>query len=398
MSTKTKVSRHDATTVNGTPAAGPSVQEKFAAARREMDAALIERTEEIDLALTALIANENVLLVGNPGTAKSLLADSLLNWMSGNVKKFSILVGKDTSREELFGMVDVMAMKESRYVRVTKGKLPEADLAFIDEIFKSSSAILNTLLKILNERTYENEDGTMRKVPLKLAIAASNEWPGDGDNGKELGALFDRFLLRKHVKPIASAEGRKRLLWERDHAPKFSTTISAAEIDQARTEAAALPWTDETKEAYESILRELAAQGINPGDRRQYKSVAVASAYAYLCGATEVKPEHLDILAHTLWDDPHEQPAKVAEVVGKIANPIRLKIGKHLQEVNEALAGVNMSDHESVLSSMKKLEEVSDALKAIPHGNGRVEKTLEYVRSEYKRLNVAFLKKAEWRI
>src|SRR4029078_8964801 len=110
-------------------------------------------------------------------------------------------------------------------------KLPEADLAFLDEVFKASSAILNVLLKILNERTYEVGDGSVIKVPLKLAVAAGNEWPSP-ETGKELSALFDRFCLRKSVRPIVTASGRQRLLWCEDHTPKLSTSITPAEVDE----------------------------------------------------------------------------------------------------------------------------------------------------------------------
>src|SRR3954453_9122516 len=143
------------------------LQAKFATARREMAEALIERDAEIDLALTGLVARENVLLVGPPGCAKSLLLDSLMAWMRG--RKFSILLNKYTAPEELLGPISVAGLKSDVYRRVTVGKLPEAELAFIDECFKGSSAILNVMLKILNERTYEVGDGTTVKVALKLA-------------------------------------------------------------------------------------------------------------------------------------------------------------------------------------------------------------------------------------
>src|SRR3954451_5507260 len=200
------------------------VQAKFAATRKELSAALIERDEEVDLVLTALAAQEHVLLVGNPGTAKSLLLDSITSWMRG--KRFSILFTKFTCPDECVGPVSIQALKEDKYRRVTTGKLPEADLFFADELFKASSAILNILLRILNERVFENGDGTFVKVPLKLCVAASNEWPQAQEGGKELAALFDRFVLRRAVRPILSAVGRKRLLWERDHAPRLSTSVT----------------------------------------------------------------------------------------------------------------------------------------------------------------------------
>src|SRR3954466_16213511 len=148
------------------------LQEKFAATRGELSAALIERDEEIDLVLTALVAQEHVLLVGQPGCAKSLLLDSLLGWAGGT--RFSILLTKFSVPEEVFGPVSLAGLKEDRYRRVTTGRLPEAAFAFVDEVFKASSAILNTLLKLLNERVYDAGEGVARPVPLKLCVAASN--------------------------------------------------------------------------------------------------------------------------------------------------------------------------------------------------------------------------------
>jgi hypothetical protein len=196
---------------------------------------------------------------------------------------------------------------------VTAGKLPEADYAFCDEIFKASSAILNTLLRILNERTFDAGDGMIRAVPLKLCVAASNEWASP-DTGKELTALTDRFLLRRIVQPIRSRVGREKLLWTADHTPTFTTTISADEVEEARRAAQALPWSVEAKTALEAILFELAKEGIRPGDRRQFKTVGVVRAFAFLNGADEVRAEHLEIAQHCLWDAPEEQPQKVAQV------------------------------------------------------------------------------------
>src|SRR3954453_16952940 len=109
------------------------VQEKFLTTRKELAAALIERDDEVDLVLTALVAQENVLLVGPPGCAKSLLLDSLMRWMSG--RRFSILLNRFTTPEEVLGPISLAGLKEDCYRRVTSGKLPEADLAYLDEVF-----------------------------------------------------------------------------------------------------------------------------------------------------------------------------------------------------------------------------------------------------------------------
>src|SRR5262245_42112642 len=143
------------------------VQEKFAATRKELSVALIERDPEIDLILTALVAQENVLLVGPPGCAKSLLLDSLMRWLHG--KRFSILLNRFTTPEEVLGPISVSGLKADVYRRVTAGQTAEADPCIPDGVFKASSAILNVLLKILNERTYEVGDGT-HAHPVKVFV------------------------------------------------------------------------------------------------------------------------------------------------------------------------------------------------------------------------------------
>src|SRR5262245_15228891 len=361
------------------------LQAKFAATRKDLADALIERDAEVDLVLTALVARENVLLVGPPGCAKSLLLDSLMAWMKG--RKFSILLNRFTTPEELLGPISVAGLKSDCYRRVTAGKLPEADLAFVDECMKGSSAILNTLLKLLNERTYEVGDGTVVRVPLKLAVAASNEWPSS-ETGKELAALLDRFLLRKSVRPILTASGRQRLLWGRDHSPKLTTSITPAEVDEAHERAMALPWTDEARQALEQVIRELAKEGIQPGDRRQFKAVGVARAFAWLDGADRVEPEHLEVLASVLWDSPEEQPGKVAQVIARIANPTGMRLNQLLLECEQVLASTDVRNLSQAATAAAKLGEIERQLASLK-ADGRVERARAYVKEQVRKIKVA---------
>src|SRR4051794_22208299 len=364
-----------------------SVQDKFAAVRRDLSAALIERDAEIDLTLTALVCREHVLLVGPPGCAKSLLLDAVMRWLGG--RTFCCLLTRFTTPEELFGPVSVAGLKADEYRRITAGKLPEADGCFLDEVFKGSSAILNTLLRILNERTFDN-GGAAVPVPLRLCVAASNEWPAQQENGKELAALFDRFLLRKAVRPILSQAGRQKLLWHRDHAPKLSTAITPAELDHAHAEATSLPWTTEAKEAFETILRELAKEGIQPGDRRQFKSVAACQGFAYLSGSVQVEPEHLEVLAHALWDDPAEQPEKTAQVVAKVANPTGMRVNQLLLECEQILASADVKNLAQAATATAKLAEIDRQLAALK-GDGRLDRARGYVREQVKRIKLALI-------
>lgn len=362
------------------------IQRKFVTTRQEMAAALIERDQEIDLVLTALVCGEHPLLVGPPGTGKSLLLDTLMAWMNG--RKFSVLFTKFTTPEEVFGPISVVGLKEDKYRRVTAGKLPEAEGAFGDEIFKASSAILNTLLRLLNERVYENGEGSFHAVPLRIFVAASNEWPGDQEGGKELGALFDRFLFRKKVRSIVGQASRQRLLWYRDHVPRLSTSIVPAEVDQAHRDAMSIPWAPDAKEALETILNELAKDGIRPGDRRQYKSVAAAQAFAYLSGARQVEPEHLEILAHVLWDDPQEQPEKAAQTVARIANPVGMRVNQLLMEVEDILRATDVKQLSQAATATAKMQEIDKKL-GLLKSDLRVITGRNYVREQIKRIKLA---------
>jgi MoxR-like ATPase len=364
------------------------LQEKFLATRKELSEALIERDEEVDIALTALVCNEHPLFVGPPGTAKSLLLDSLMYWTSG--KRFTALLTKFTTPDELFGAISVQGLKEDKYRRITTGKMPEAHLVYLDEVFKSSSAILNTLLRILNERVFENGDGALGKVPLLMCVAASNEWPNSQEGGKELLAVFDRFLFRKTVRPILSHAGRQRLLWHRDHTPRLSTSITPEEIQQARKEALSLPWSEEGKQALETILYSLLKDGIQPGDRRQFKAVSAAQAFAYLNGAEQVTPEHLEVLASVLWDDPIEQPEKCAAVIGKIANPVGMRVNGLLMECEQIVAATDVKNLAQAATAAAKLGEIEKALAGLK-SDRRVERARVYVREVIRKIRLASL-------
>ena len=363
-----------------------TVKEKFDVTRRELNESLIERSEEIDLLLTSLLAGEHLLLVGPPGCGKSLLIDSLMKWTHGS--KFCCLLNKYTLTEELFGPYSLTELKNDKFVRITTNRLPEAKFVFLDELFKSSSSILNSLLKVLNERVFDKGDGITLRVPLELCLAASNEWP-EGDSKKELGALFDRFLLRKTVNPISTQAGRQRLLWN-NQPPEFSTSLSGHELTACRLDAQGLPWSKEAKQALESILDELARQGVRPSDRRQYKSVSVVQAYAWLNGAEDVQPEHLEVLQHVLWNDHPEEASKVRATILQIAAPISMKVNGLISEIEQIISGVNPKDLGQSALAASKLSEIQKSLKLMK-GHAKADAALAYVKDQITQLRLKSL-------
>jgi len=362
-----------------------TVRDKFAAVRRELGEALIERTEEIDLLLTGLIAGEHLLLVGPPGCGKSLLIDSLMRWTHGS--RFSCLLNRFSMPEELLGMYSLSELKADKFVRVTTNKLPESQYVFLDEIFRASPAILNVLLKLLNEKTFDKGDGIARRVPLEICLGAANDWPS-GDEGKSLGALVDRFMLRKSVAPISSMAGRQKLLWD-NKPPEFSTSLSGHELTAARLDAQGISWSKEAKVALESILDELSRQGVKPSDRRQFKSIAVVQGYAWLQGAEDVQPEHLEILQHVLWVE-QEEATKVRSVIMQIAAPVGMKVNGLISEVEQILSSVNTKDLGATATAASKLAEIQKSLKAMKE-HPKALAAIAYVKEQLTQLRLKSL-------
>lgn len=357
MSIATAPTKSVATVAGHSAPARLTPQQKFNLVRAELDAGLVERTAEIDLILTALAANEHVLLVGTYGLGKSMLADLMVEWIHG--KSFSVQTNKYTMPEQIEGAVDINLLKEGKFRRITANKLPEADVAFIDEIFKGSSAILNTTLQILNERKYINGD-LIQPCPLKVCIGASNEWPS-GENSKDLGALFDRFMFRREIRPVTSDAGLDRLMWG-DVTVTITQTITPAELDQAQADVAAMPFDADAKDSFEKIVKSCRSEGVLVGDRRIRKCVRACQAYSWIQGKTSVDCDDLSILGDCLWVDPIEQPRAVASIIKKHANPISIVINGLMIELEQIVKECNVKDPTSLVPASKKVAEIAKKL------------------------------------
>jgi MoxR-like ATPase len=284
----------------------------FETIRTEAKAAFPERSTVIDGMIASIVARKHALLIGPPGTAKSAMARYLAKAFGSSY--FEWLLTKFSTPDEIFGPISLKALEQDRFSRVVAGKLPEAEIAFLDEIFKSNSAILNSILTLANERVFHN-DGVAVQCPLVTMFGASNELP----EGKELEALFDRFLLRFQVEYLIRPSNFRSIVTASD-PDQPSVYLTAQELSEAQTDAAQVQVGADTVEALLTIRDQLKAEGIVASDRRWKHSLQLVQASAYLDGGTETCPEDLQILADVLWREPKDRPL-ITKILGKVADP-----------------------------------------------------------------------------
>jgi MoxR-like ATPase len=308
------------------------MQKQFEALRKELVSKFPERSQVIDGSLCAVLAGEHVLFIGPPGTAKSALV-RVIAAAFGSAKVFERLVTKFSTPEELFGPISLKGLEQDRFTRLTTGKLPEAEFAFIDECFKANSAILNSMLAIVNERVFHN-DGQPQHVPLVTLFGASNELP----EGKELEALFDRFLLRFELGYLIRPNNMKSVLTAPD--PAVTTKLDMKSLRAAQAEVAKVTITDATVDSLIGIRDGLKTEGIVASDRRWKKSLKLAQAAAWIMGEKQTCPEDLTMLTDSLWREPKERP-KVARIVGKLADPVAMQATEILDAARETAEKVN---------------------------------------------------------
>jgi MoxR-like ATPase len=291
---------------------------------REIEDAFVARREAVQLLGLGALCREHVLLLGPPGTAKTRLVERFCRTL--DTRPFSYLLTRFTEPAEIFGPIDVKSFtQESRYQVNTEGMLPQARVAFLDEVFQGSSAILNTLLTLINERTFrDGRPGSDDTTPLVTLVGSSNEIPND----PVLAAFSDRFLLRCRVRYVGLDQLEDVLLlgWkdeqqqirqDRDPAdPASRMRVSLSETD-LRTLHGAVAQVDlsPVTGTYLEILREIRGAGIKFSDRRAVKAQKVFAASALLAGRAKADVTDLRWLAN-LWTDETDEESLRKLVAG----------------------------------------------------------------------------------
>lgn len=358
--------------------ASASVQE----VARVLGAHFLDKQEIIRLMLVSAIAGEHMVIVGPPGTAKSAMVGMFAKLV--DARYFEYLLTRFTEPNELFGPVDIAAFREGKYTRRIENMLPSAEIVFLDEIFKSSSAILNSLLHVINERKFANGPNVVQ-VPLISLFAASNEVPNDDG----LGAMFDRFLLRVlsdnldsyHFGELMQKGIALEVQRMTGRGTELKPILSARELrtlQQSFDRFMVFP--DDFLAKYKGLIFQIRSEGVTVSDRRAVKLLKLFAASAVFDGRTRVHDGDFFVLRH-IWNN-LDQVELLAEIVNPVVDAYyrehpaeRRFIGPQaslddlLAELNlirELLtSGAELSDIQ-MFSQLKNLSEIKAALAAMP--------------------------------
>lgn len=300
------------------PAAARTLQTEVLSSLKQV---FVGKDEIIDLMGVALAAGENLFLLGPPGTAKTALLHELARRL--DARSFDYLLTRFTEPNELFGPFDIRRLREGDLVTNTDGMLPEADLIFLDELLNANSAILNSLLMVLNERVFRRGRET-RPIPALLVAGASNHLPED----EALRALFDRFLLRVRCGPVADDSLGSVLDagWRLDSAPPPAAVLSAESVREIQRAARTVDLGAVRSEMVSLILK-LRQAGVTISDRRAVRLQRVVAGSALLAGRTAARASDLWVFAH-LWDR-EEQIEITATLVGEVIRQAGPQPGDH---------------------------------------------------------------------
>lgn len=332
-----------------------------------LKALFVDKDELVELMITAAVAKEHMLVVGPPGTAKSEIVRKFAQRIEGRF--FEYLLTRFTEPNELFGPVDIKKYQEEGvFERITENMLPEADVVFLDEVFKANSAILNALLTVLNERTFFSGK-TKMKIDLVSVYGATNEIPED----EYLAAFYDRFLVRVHTDYVAEQHFSDLFHrgWEleklrlRGLEEKVYGVMSCADLDACYGALAEVD-VEFISVPYKNLIHEVRAEGIRVSDRRAVKMLKLVAASALRRKSLTASPADFWVLRYC-WN--------TLEQIRPLRNLIQPYIDNWLE-----LHPEDASDQIEILQG-RPIEVVRDEL-------GGLEKKAEDARSDPARIDL----------
>lgn len=354
------------------------LHDRIEALKNALSKGLYEKDEVMRLSLLTAIAGESIFFLGAPGCAKSMCARRITNAFKkeGNegVKYFEVLLNQFSTPEDVFGNISLKALNgeleggKEEYRRLTENMLPEADIAFLDEIWKASPAILNTLLTIINERIFKN-GSKIEKVPLKALLAASNELPAK-DRGLE--ALYDRFIMRLCIGFIQSEDNFFQMIESHSSAEVEISEeikklqISNSELETWKKEIEKVSLSEEARAVISAIRKELtkrnealseeekdSGEAFEVGDRRWEKIAHILQTSAFLNDRKEVDLMDCQLIEYCIWNT-EKQQKKVREIVETCIQQHGLDCDTSIEEINEEIEEFEKTVDETWFKEVKE--------------------------------------------
>lgn len=352
------------------PSTTASVQQHIKSLLKALCEGLYEREEAVKLALLATVAEESIFLLGPPGVGKSLIARRL-KYAFKDGKSFEYLMSKFSTPDEIFGPISIKKLKEEdAYERIVERYLPDANIVFLDEIWKAGPAIQNALLTILNEKIYKNGT-TDIKVAIRGIIAASNELPAANSN---LAPIWDRFLLRLelgNIKKFSTFLGMitdVKDVYEDNIAEELRLTNEVLqEWSETISQVTVPPEVLNTIQIVKIKLTEYNAKGIGAPivvhDRRWKKIVKVLRTSAFLNGRTAVDLMDCFLLNHCLWSTT-DQKVKISELVTETVREHGYTMAVNLQSLKR-----EVEEFESEVNAEIKVKYVMEEAELRPYAD-----------------------------
>lgn len=328
--------------------------------RASLNSSFLEREDVIDGLLASLITKQNSFLFGLPGTGKSELVRAVSNGFKGS-QFFGYLLSPTTDPSELFGPVAVSKLLKDEYVRDVKGYLPCANIAFLDELFRGSSAVLNSLLTILNERTFNNGRDVI-ETPIQSIVAATNSFPQE----ESLQAFCDRFLFRPTVN-LLKTPSSKRLLdsWALgiQQRPTVKSQLTFEDLQILQSEVTEIEVEEEFLSSFAHVIELLANRGIIISDRRRVQILKFLRGWAVVQGDEKLYPEHMHrSLVHIVYRTEDDVQA-IKDVLDQVVPSAE----KLMESIKRAHSGLLTEFHatfrEREMKSVGNLNEVVQRLR-----------------------------------
>jgi MoxR-like ATPase len=322
--------------------------------RGALNSAYLEREHIVDGLLATLLSKQNAFLLGVPGTGKSELVRAMCNGIK-DARYFGYLLTPTSDPSEIFGPVAVTKLLQDEYERDVTGYLSDAHIAFTDELFRGSSAILNSLLTLLNERTFNNGKENI-KTPIQSIVAATNSWPDE----ESLQAFADRFLFRPTVDLLRKPVSKRQLdQWGLGlkKRPAVGEHLTLDELTALQEAASEVSVSDDFLDKFSSIWEMLEQRAITISDRRRIQILKFLRAWAVVQGDDELYPEHMhNSLIHIVYQTPEDK-----EIIREVIEQEIPTAEKVFGDAKRAAAGI-MAEYAASAhrAKNKNLNELND--------------------------------------